>query len=125
MTPASLRILRYAMLTGVLLFGAVAYYQSTHRPPDDGTTDLATLRWSGYGLCAAVMVGLSVVRRARERADSAMRSTYALIGSALAEGAALMGGVYLFLGGGFEIWALGVILLLATFTLLPADPEAT
>jgi hypothetical protein len=127
MTPASLRIVRYAMLVGILLFGALAYYQASNRVPMPGEegADVSMLRWVGLGLCAAAMVGIFVLRGVRERAEAAARPTFGLIGSALAEGAALLGAVIVFLGGDPVVYALGVVLFLATWTLLPADSEAT
>jgi hypothetical protein len=129
MTAAMLRIVRYAMLVFVLAFGAFAYYQSTHRVPlegDDGTgPNVALLRWVGIGLCAAVVIGIALIRRMREQTDDAKRITLALVGSALAEGAALFGAVIMVLGGDVIVWVLGVVLLIATFSMLPADPEAS
>jgi cytochrome c oxidase assembly factor CtaG len=124
LTPASLRIVRYAMLALLLLFGAFAYYQSIHRTPDpESTTDLSLLQWVGYGLCALTIVGVAVIRQVRERASEAARPTLGMVGSALAEGAAMFGAVFMVLGGGIGVYALGLVLFLATWTLLPADSE--
>lgn len=127
MSPANLRIVRYAMLVFVLGFGAFAYYQGSHRlppSPEEGpTADLGMLRWVGLGLCAAVVVGITVMRRIREQADPVRRTTLALVGSSFAEGAAMFGAVIMVLGGDVIVWVVGTVLLLSTFTLLPADPE--
>lgn len=121
-----LRLVRYAMLAGVLIFGGVAYYLATNRPPEEApTADLSMLRWVGYGLCAAAIVALGVLRQIREGADEAKRGTLGLIGSALAESAAMFGAVYILLGGDVSIYGVGVLIFLATWTLLPADLEAT
>jgi hypothetical protein len=124
LTPTSLRIVRYAMLALLLLFGAFAYYQSLHRTPDpDNPTNLTYIGWVGYGLCALAIVGLAVIRQVRERASEAARPTLGMVGSALAEAAAMFGAVYMVLGGGIGVYALGLVLFLATWTLLPADSE--
>jgi hypothetical protein len=128
MTPASLRIVRYAMLMVVLLFGAFAYYQSTHTVPlpvpgEDGA-DVPTLRWVGFALGAGVIVGIAVMRQLRERADVSARPTFGLIGSAMGESVAVFGAVIMLLGGDIAVYALGVLLFLATWTLLPADSES-
>jgi len=127
MTPGTLRIVRYAMLVFVLGFGAFAYYQGTHRvplAPGEQGADPNVLRWVGLGLCAIVVAGITVIRRVREeQTDSAKRSTLALVGSALAEGTALFGAIIMFLGGDVVVWVIGTVLLVSTFTLLPADPE--
>lgn len=123
-TPTSLRIVRYAMLAGVLLFGAFAYYQSTQRPPEDAIENLEYLGWVGYGLCALTIVVVAVLRQVRERASEDTRPTLGMVGSALAEGAAMFGGVFMILGGGIGIYALGLVLFLSTWSLLPADESA-
>jgi len=126
MSPAMLRLVRYAMLVLLLLFGAFAYYQSTHRAPDpEAMTNLPVLQWVGYGMCVMAMVGMAVLRQVRERADEARRPTLGLIGSALAEAAALFGGVYMILGGSITVYALALIVFLATWTILPADSAET
>ena len=124
-SPQLLRIVRYAMLLMLLAFGSFAYYQSTHRVPDpDSATNLPMLRYVGYGMCVMAMVGMAVLRQVRERADEVRRPTFGLIGSALAEGAALFGGVYMILGGTITVYALALIIFLATWTILPADSDA-
>ena len=82
------------------------------------------LRWVGFGLCAAAIFGMALLRQARERADVATRPNLSLIGSALGEAAALFGGVYMLLGGDISIYALAVVVFLASWTFLPADSEA-
>jgi len=125
MTPTSLRVVRYAMLVMLLGFGAFAYSQSQQAVPDpESLTNLSAIKWVGLGLCAVVIVGIAVMRRIRERMDASRRPTLGLIGSALAEGAALLGAVYMILGGDITVYAIALVLFLSTWTLLPADPEA-
>jgi hypothetical protein len=124
LTSTTLRIMRYAMLAMLLLFGAFAYYQSTHRAPDDAPTNLSYLRWVGFGLCAFAMVGVGVLRQVRERASGIAVPTLGLVGSALAEASALFGAVFMVLGGDITVYALGLVVFLATWTLLPADSES-
>jgi len=126
MTPATLRIVRYAMLAMMLGFGAFAYYRSQHpAPPAPGgqSPDLSLLRWVGLGLCTATIVGVAVMRQLRERADPAARPTFGLAGSALAEGTAMYGAIYMILGGDVVVYLGGLVLFLATWSLLPADSE--
>ena len=123
LTAGKLKLVRYAMLAGLLLFGAIAYWQSTHRaealpPPEEG------LRWAGYGLCVAAIVAMAAIRGVRARAEGPLRLTWSLIGSAFAEGAALFGAVYIFLGGQPWVYALGLAVFIATWAVLPADPDA-
>jgi hypothetical protein len=125
MTATSLRVVRYAMLVMLLVFGVFAYTQSQNAVPDaESTRNLPAIKWVGYGLCAAVIVGIAVIRRVRERTAVPGRPTLGLIGSALAEGAALLGAVYMLQGGDISVYAVALVLFLSTWTLLPADPEA-
>lgn len=125
LTATSLRIVRYAMLLLLVGFGAFAYYRSQEYVPDpESGTNLQMIRWVGYGLCAAVIIGVAVLRQIRERSEAPARLTLGLVGSALAEGAALMGAVYMILGGDISVYAIALVLFLSTWTLLPADPEA-
>ena len=126
LTPATLKIVRYAMLVMLLMFGAFGYYQSTHRVPDpESMTNLPMLQYVGIGLCVMAIVGIAVLRQVRERTPEPGRPTLGLIGSALAEGAALFGCVYMVLGGAITVYAVALVIFLATWSLLPADSEAT
>ncbi|HSU16990.1 hypothetical protein [Longimicrobium sp.] len=125
LTAGKLKLVRYAMFAGLLLFGGIAYWQSTHRTePLNPETPLDALRWVGYGLCVLAIVGMAAFRGIRARAQGAARQTWSLIGSALAEGAALFGAVYILLGGQPWVYALGLAIFLATWAVLPADPDA-
>jgi hypothetical protein len=124
LTATSLRIVRYAMLVLLLGFGAFAYYQSQHVVPDpDNPTNLSMIKWAGYGLCAAAVVAIAVLRQVRERSEVPARLTLGLVGSAFAEGAALLGAVFMILGGDISVYAIALVIFLSTWTLLPADPE--
>ncbi|HSU15564.1 hypothetical protein, partial [Longimicrobium sp.] len=108
-SPTSLRIVRFAMLTGLLLFVGIAAYVHQSAPPEpvrEGA-DLRALRMVGLAMCVAMMAGIFVLRGVRRRAAVEKRGTMALIGSAMGEAAALFGAVYFFLGGGLEVFALG------------------
>jgi hypothetical protein len=47
---------------------------------------------------------------------------FSLIGSALAEGSALLGAVFMMMGGEPWIYVLGLLIFLGSWGLLPADP---
>ena len=126
MSASTLRVVRYAMLTMLLLFVGFAYmmHQNAPRDPSAGATDLSMFRWVGFGLCVAAIAAMAVLRGVRQRAPVEARGTYGLIGSAFGEAAALFGGVYYFLGGDLAVFALGLLVFLLTWGILPADPEA-
>jgi len=126
LASSTLRLMRVAMLTMLLMFVGITVYVHQSAPPEVPRDPqfLNTLRMVGFALCVAAMVGLFVVRGARQRAPVEKRGTLALIGTAVAESAALLGAVYFFLGGGPEVFAAGLVVFLASWVLLPADPEA-
>ena len=126
MSASTLRIVRFAMLTMLLLFVSVTHFVQRSAPNDAAAsaTDLSALRWVGFGLCVAAIVAMAVLRGVRQRAPVEARGTYGLIGSAVGEGAALFGAVYNFLGGDLVVFALGLLVFLLSWGILPADPEA-
>jgi len=119
-----LRIVRYAMLTGLLLFVGVTYFVHSKAPaPTEPAQDLNALHWVGFGMVAAAIVALVVLRGVRRRAPVEKRGTIGLIGSAFCEGAGFMGAVYFFLGGGLDVFGAALVVFLASWAALPADPE--
>jgi hypothetical protein len=118
-----LRLVRYAMLAMLVLFGAVAYTQGSQRDPADSPSDLGSIRLLGFVMCGVALAGTLVLRGVRARAPLERRTTFSLVGSALAEGSALLGAVYMLMGGEATVFALGLVMFLATWTMLPADPE--
>jgi hypothetical protein len=126
MNPQVLRIVRFAMLAMLLVFVAVAWNVRSHQAADLPPTasDLGAIRYVGFGLCAAALAGLAVLRGIRQRAPVEKRATLSLIGTALSEGAALLGAVYYFMGGDLLPFAVGLLVFLLSWSILPADPEA-
>jgi hypothetical protein len=125
LTGQVLRIIRYAMLAMVLMLGVVFYVLRSGRAADGPpASDLNAIRWVGYGLCAAALVAFAVLRKVRQNAPLEQRPTLSLVGSALGEASALLGGIYYFLGGDLTVYALGVVVFLYSWTALPADAEA-
>jgi hypothetical protein len=123
-TGPGLRQTRRAMLACLLVLGAAVYFVSISSPGEKGTMDLWPLRWVGYGLCLLVIVVVARLRRVRQRAPEAARPRLSKIGSLSAEVAVMFGGVIIMLGGEPWIYAVGLLILLGTWRLLPADPQA-
>jgi FtsH-binding integral membrane protein len=124
MNPSVLRLVRYAMLTGVVGFGGFAWYHS-HLEAGyvQPTADLSVIRIAAYVLCAVALAGMFVLKGVRARADAEKRTTFALVGSALGEAAGFMGAVYMMMGGEMAPFILALVVFLASWTLLPADPD--
>ena len=64
MAPATLRLVRFAMLTMMLLFVGIAWFVHRNAPemPAESASNLPTLRWVGFGLCVAAIVAIAVLR---------------------------------------------------------------
>lgn len=120
----TLRIMRGAMMTMLLVFVCVVWFVQRDTPPNPEATPLGLFRQIGFAMSVAALVGIVVLRGVRRRAPVEARGTWGLVGSALSEAAALFGGVYYFLGGGLDVFAAGLVVFLLSWTLLPADPEA-
>ena len=121
--PASdvqLAIIRMALLAGVLAFGAVTYVQ--HRrgwtPPPDASTAAMLARVAPIVLVIALAAAL-LIRTRLAGADDARRRQLLIIGWAIAEGAALLGGVHYFLSDDPRWYTLGVCAMVASFVVLP------
>lgn len=119
-SAASLSIIRLALLAGTTLFGAVAWFLA------DGTgltPDLvADLPYAPVGLTvlfAALTVGLWIVRAQRRATGGSP-----IVGWALAESMALIGGVYLLLVGDPAFLVVGLAAqLVVSFVVMPVSPQ--
>lgn len=126
MNPKVLNIIRYALLAGVLFFGAVAWFLTR----DGGLValDPPALMWVRYGIAAVLVgaaVGVMAVRRQwKNRAAFSEKASLNLVGWAVAEGAAFAGAIYYLMTGNILLFLLGLVLMLATeFVLLPIPSE--
>jgi hypothetical protein len=123
--PASLGLIRLALLAGVLLLGAVSWY--THRQAGWTSAPLETLRLLSTAVRAiwvAAFVGLVIVFVvAQRRPVAAQTGRYEIIGWALGEAPALAGGIYYLLGGDPRRYMWGVAGLLLTFVIFPGRPR--
>ena len=120
-TPQQLAVMRGALLTGVLLFGAVTWFmhRGGARAADSGTAE--ALRLLVPALAVGAVVAAFVVRGALAPiTDAARRPGLKLLAWAVGEGAALAGGVHYFLSGDPRLYAVGVAAMVATFIVVPA-----
>lgn len=120
-TATKLLLIRTAMLLGVLLFGAVTWYlqrQGSLETIEAGQTRLLT-----YVFMALVATALATLFALRARLasarDAARQFTLYIAGYAVAEGAALFGGVIWFIGGAREWYIAGLVLMVVAFQILP------
>ena len=114
--------IRFAMLLGVLLFGAVVYV--SRMSPDAPTLSaeqLRQLRWIGQGLWLVAIGGAAfALQRFHQPQAPTHRQTWSIIGWALGEMVARFVAVTWFLGGS-PVWYLpGLLFLVITFMAFPA-----
>jgi len=127
-SPSALRltIVRFAMLSGVLGFGAVAYVLArSSAQPEAAPATLRAMQSAGFALIA-VSAGATFVLRSRlgETTDEAKQRTMCIVGYALGEAPALLGGVVWILGGGPLLYAMAlVVFILAIVVLAPRGDE--
>jgi hypothetical protein len=123
--PAATKLLliRTALLAGLLVFGGVTWYM--RRQPDALVLPPERARLYGYvfvAMAAAALTALFVLRRRLQApgglTEMAAVQTY-IIGYAIAEGTALFGGVTWFLGGSQQWYVAGILLMVASFQVLP------
>ena len=114
-----LRIIRIALLSGVLMFGAVAYFLTQQRGPT--SPEMARpLQIANIAILVGVAVGLLVVQRAHaNQREPARRTTLNILGWALGEAAALFGGVHFLLIGSPIPYLVGLAMMLASFVVVP------
>lgn len=121
MTPAHL--IRFAMLTGVLLFGGVTWLlrRSGEAPPALDATDALTLVWMGR-IAWLVAIGGSILVFAllQQRPSSARIGRLSIVAWALGELVALYGGVVWFLTGSSAWYLPGLVFLVLSFLAFPA-----
>ncbi|MBB4639060.1 hypothetical protein [Longimicrobium terrae] len=117
----SLRIVRMALLSGVVVFGAVVTWLVGQDGPRSTAPDVrAPLQWVNIGLLIASAAGVLVLQRihAAER-DARKRQTWNIIAWALGEATAMFGGVHYLLVGSPAPYLVGLAMLVASFVLVP------
>ncbi|HEX4932081.1 MAG TPA: hypothetical protein VFV33_02810 [Gemmatimonadaceae bacterium] len=117
-------LIRVAMLTGVLIFGGVAWFIRRGAPPDFDPAGLNTLLWGARAVWGASMAACLVLFLALRNARQAQQvRTLSLIGWAAGEAVPLMGGVIWLLTGNSRWYSLGLVYLVLTFLAFPAPRE--
>lgn len=124
--PAVLRVIRLALLAGVVVFGSVVYYMTREGPMSDVPNEAArALSFALMGLSAASLAALFVVRSIRERAESYdRRSTFTIVGWSVGEAPALLGGVVYLLTASPLPYLTGLSVLIASFLIIPVPEES-
>lgn len=120
----TLGLIRVALLLGVLMFGGITWLENRQALPAVGPAlSSHALRVLVIVLVAAAVAGMLVVRvlLARE-ANVRRRGALCIIAWAGGEAAALGGGVYYFVFHDPRWYAVGLLVLVASFVVVPLRP---
>ncbi len=116
---ATLRIIRIAFLTGVLMLGGVVYFLTERGGGMDPSLG-DTLQIANLALLVLAAVGIMIIqRRHAAEPDPARRSTLNIAGWAMGEATALFGGVHYMLVGNPIPYLVGLTLMIAAFVVVP------
>jgi hypothetical protein len=113
-------LIRVALLLGVLLFGGVIWF--LHRDPGfrpRSADDMEGLRLATYAVWGVAIAGVLILRGVHARARDDTRISTAIMGWAVGEAAALVGGVYYFMSDVPWRYLYGIVFMLATYILFP------
>ncbi len=117
--PTVLRIIRMALLAGVVTFGAVVTYLHSQERPDVPAAAEA-LQYVNIAFLVMAAAGVMYLQKKHEaERDPARRSTWNIIAWALGEATAMFGGVHYLLSGSPIPYLVGLAMLLASFVLVP------
>ncbi|HEU0012216.1 MAG TPA: hypothetical protein VFQ45_00960 [Longimicrobium sp.] len=119
-SPTALRLVRIALLTGVVVFGVIAHFLVRQDGPR-GTPEMApALQWVNIAFLVVAAAVILVIQPKHARAeDPAARSVYNILAWAVAESTALFGGVHFLLVGSATPYLVGLATLVASFVLVP------
>jgi hypothetical protein len=123
---ASLGIVRLALLGGVLAFGAASWF--IQRQPGWMPAPPELLRVASTAVRAAwvvAFVGLVIAYVLAQRRKGPSDGRHELVGWALGESTAVVGGVYYFFSGDPHRYGWGVAGLLLTFVIFPIPSDRT
>jgi len=127
MTPQVLNIVRFAMLGGVLIFAAIAWFLTSSGQMRAVVDDALAmvLRYVFYGLLVVDIGAMWLVRQRIDHAETFETKRHLLlIGYALGEGITLYGIVYWLVTGGMLLFFVGLLVFLAAFLVFPVQPAS-
>jgi hypothetical protein len=113
--PQPIHIIRYALIAGVLLFGAVILF--VHSLPNWKPAALPSAVGYAQAACAVFGVLFARAMRGRVAAESDLQRRVSLLvtGWAVGEGAALFGGAIFFITGQSQWYLLGLLGMAGAF----------
>lgn len=117
---ATLRIIRVALMSGVLVFGGIAYYLTQQQGGGLGPEMADTLQIVNIVLLVGAAIGIMIIqRRHAAETDPAKRTTLNIAAWAMGEATALFGGVHFMLVGNAIPFLVGLVMMIASFIVVP------
>jgi hypothetical protein len=119
-----LKIIRAALTAGPVLLAVIAYlkqHQGTGEPLN--SESLGTIRIVAYVFCAGALAAVMAIRGLRAAKEPAARASLSITGWAVSESAALLGGVFMMIGGEPWPFAAGMLVMAFSWMQIPADPD--
>lgn len=119
-SPATLAVVRLAILGGVLAFGALAWHLQRQPGWSRAPLDRDVFFYASLAIWAVATAGLLLLRgRWRRETDPARRTPLLIVGWALGEMPAVWGGILYLLTGDPQRYFTGLLFLVMAFLLLP------
>lgn len=116
----TLRIIRVALLSGVLMFGGLAYYLTNQQGGGLGPENAEFLQIANIVLLVGAAAGIMIIQRRHLAAtDPKKRTTLNITAWALGEATALFGGVHFLLVGNAIPYLVGLTMMIASFVVVP------
>ena len=124
-SPQTLRIIRFALLGGILIFGAIALFMSSSGMMDPMDESVLSILLIVFFVLAAAEGGVMYFfhLRWKKAKTQQQKASLSIVGWALAEGVALFGAVLALLGGGIVPYLCGLALFGVAWLLFPIAPE--
>jgi uncharacterized membrane protein AbrB (regulator of aidB expression) len=117
---ATLRIVRIALLSGVLIFGGIAYYLTEQQGGGLDPSLGGVLQIVNIVILVGAAVGIMIIqRRHLAETDPKKRTTLNITAWALGEATALFGGVHFLLVGNPIPFMVGLVMMIASFVVVP------
>jgi hypothetical protein len=117
-----MRLIRFALLLGILIWGAVAAFLASSAGLAVGLNAAGPLAAVVAFLVVSAAAAILYIRRLLEgEGDFSRRSRLLIIGHVTCEVSALVGGAHLLTTGGLLPYAAGLTVFLFSFILLPVE----
>lgn len=121
--PQTLRLLRLAMLAGILAIGAVLWFVAREQAPVLDAERAGMVQIGFYVLAHVALGAMLLLRKPFRAAGPAQRGMLFIAGHAIGELPAVLGAVCILLLGTAVPFAVGLLVFLVAFLFFPLDED--